>query len=322
VAFFSQPLIVMPRFSTPMPRLVCSKRLQSSSAATLPLKYFSAWFCPFAHRATLALEHHADAVPYEWEEALGWEQRAPSGNEEFSAADRQDWWYHWKSPGLLKANPSGMVPTLLDEQTGRAVTESCVAVEFIDELAAIRGGMAPSLLPADPYERARMRVAADQVNKAVCSSYYKVLVRTGEEDRRAGFAALLDGLRGFSGDLRDEPATGAFWGGRSSLGLVDCVLLPYAYRLYVLEHYRGTEFALPTEGEGGLWQKYQRWLQHATATASVARTLPDKARYLRHVAKYAEGKARSKVGNAVRRGVSAHEYDHTVDGDRAEPSKS
>ena len=40
-----------------------------------PLTYYSAWFCPFAHRATLALEHHADVVPYAWEEALGWEQR-------------------------------------------------------------------------------------------------------------------------------------------------------------------------------------------------------------------------------------------------------
>ena len=42
---------------------------------TKPLTYYSAWFCPFAHRATLALEHHADVVPYAWEEALGWEQR-------------------------------------------------------------------------------------------------------------------------------------------------------------------------------------------------------------------------------------------------------
>jgi hypothetical protein len=41
-------------------------------ATTVPkLTYFSAWFCPFAHRATLALEHHAGAVPYEWEEVRG-----------------------------------------------------------------------------------------------------------------------------------------------------------------------------------------------------------------------------------------------------------
>ena len=28
------------------------------------LRYLSAWFCPFAHRATLALEHHADRWAY------------------------------------------------------------------------------------------------------------------------------------------------------------------------------------------------------------------------------------------------------------------
>lgn len=33
-------------------------------------RYLSAWFCPFAHRATLALEHHKSRVEYEWVEAL------------------------------------------------------------------------------------------------------------------------------------------------------------------------------------------------------------------------------------------------------------
>jgi glutathione S-transferase len=37
---------------------------------------------------------------------------------------------------------------------------------------------------------------------------------------------------------------------------------------------------------------------------SVQRTLPDKERYLEHIGKYADGSARSKVANAVRRGVA------------------
>ncbi len=49
---------------------------------------------------------------------------------------------------------------------------------------------------------------------------------------------------------------------------------------------------------------------------AVARTLPDKDRYVAHVAKYAHGKARSKVGNAVRRGAAAHDDDDDVDGDK------
>jgi glutathione S-transferase len=98
---------------------------------------------------------------------------------------------------------------------------------------------------------------------------------------------------------------GPLWNG-ATLGLPDCVLLPYAYRLYVLEHYRGADFRVPQEGAGGLWEKYTEWLETACALDCVAHTLPNKERYLAHVAKYAEGKARSKVGNAVRRGVAAH----------------
>lgn len=41
----------------------------ASKTALLPkFRYLSAWFCPFAHRTTLALEHHADRVDYEWVE--------------------------------------------------------------------------------------------------------------------------------------------------------------------------------------------------------------------------------------------------------------
>ena len=66
-------------------------------------------------------------------------------------------------------------------------------------------------------------------------------------------------------------------------------------RLYVLEHYRGDNFSVPLSCGDGVWEKYAAWLARATSVESVARTLPDKERYLAHVAKYAEGKARSKV---------------------------
>ena len=56
----------------------------------------------------------------------------------------------------------------------------------------------------------------------------------------------------------------------------------------------------------------------ALALGAMANATPesatDRERYLRHVNKYASGKARSKVGNAVRRGVAAHEYKDDVDG--------
>ena len=38
-----------------------------------------------------------------------------------------------------------------------------------------------------------------------------------------------------------------------------------AYRLYVLEHYRGSDFAVPRSGENGLWEQYHAWLDRATS---------------------------------------------------------
>ena len=306
------------RESVRMLRRLGTRRLTSAADAPVPLTYFSAWFCPFAHRATLALEHHSGAVPYKWQESLGWEAgKAPTGRENFEAGERADWYYHWKSPELLAANPLGMVPTLLDPSSGNVVVESQVAIEFIDELAAANGSSASPLLPPDLYERARARVAADRVNKTVCSAYYRVLVRTDHGERLQAFSDLLEGLRDFTRGLR-----GHYYSGDDGLGLVDCVLLPYAYRLYVLAHYRGPEFEVPGSGEDGLWDAYQGWLSRCLALPHVARTLPDKQRYLEHVKKYAEGKARSKVGNAVRSGRAAHEYDDVIDGEEAPPGSA
>ena len=78
------------------------------------LYYMSAWFCPFAHRATLALEHHADHVTWEWIEALGWEKRRAT--DDALQTDHENW-YHFKAPELMKHNPLGMVPTLVSEAT-------------------------------------------------------------------------------------------------------------------------------------------------------------------------------------------------------------
>ena len=233
------------------------------------------------HRATIALEHHRDAVPYTWVEALGWEQKPATGQENHAASDRADWWYHYKHPDLLAANPLGMVPTLVDGGRGAkgVVTESAVCIEFIDEMASANGGSAPPLLPSCPFERAHARLAADGVNKQVCSAYYQVLVRTEDAERRAGFAKLVDGLRNFTAGMQGDYYCG------DTLSLVDCMLLPYAYRLYVLEHYRGADFAVPRSGEDGLWGKYHAWLDRATSLEYVRPTLPDQARYLKHVEK-------------------------------------
>jgi glutathione S-transferase len=102
---------------------------------------------------------------------------------------------------------------------------------------------------------------------------------------------------------------GAFYGGER-LSLVDVALLPWANRFYVFERYRGAAFAIPTDGALGA---YHAWLERCNKLEAVSRTTPDKDQYLEHIKKYATNTARSKVANAVRRGVAAHEYDDAKD---------
>jgi glutathione S-transferase len=94
------------------------------------------------------------------------------------------------------------------------------------------------------------------------------------------------------------------------LSNVDLTLLPWAFRYYVLEHYRGPDFQIPYTSN---LEKYHEWFDYVMSLDSVKRTLPEKDRYLEHIKKYADGSARSKVANAVRRGVAAHEFDDEKD---------
>ena len=54
-------------------------------------------------------------------------------------------------PEYLKLNPNGVVPTLVDD--GAPVIESTVICEYLDDKYPD-----PPLRPADPLERARMRI--------------------------------------------------------------------------------------------------------------------------------------------------------------------
>ena len=135
-----------------------------------------------------------------------------------------------------------------------------------------------------------------------------VLVRKEEETRKEHFDNLVAGLTAFSNEL--ERTSGPTFLPEGQLSNVDLALIPWAFRYYVLEHYRGPNFAIP---ENDNLKSYHRWFDHVMDLPSVKRTLPDKDRYLEHIAIYADGSARSKVANAVRRGAAAHELDDDRD---------
>ena len=286
----------------------------SKDAKSMPkLTYYSAWFCPFAHRATLALSRHLSFVQYEWIESLGWEKRAKTKEE---IRTKHENWYHYKSPDLLRANPLGMVPTIKDEK-GNVITESIVCIQYIDEI--VNGGNEP-ILASTPHERAHERVMADFVAKTVCSKYYSVLVRQDEEEQMEAFREIEKAIEKFAthlvddidNDDADDDRKGPFFNGRLTPGLVDLTLFPWAWRLPVFETHRDQRFKIdPSKSPG--FMKYTRWLRAMCSRDDVLRTLPNWEEYLQHITRYADGSARSKVANAVRDGRGAHEYDDERD---------
>ena len=281
----------------------------ASVKAAPKLRYLSAWFCPYAHRATIALEHHAGRVDYEWVEALGWEQRKDEKN---VTGTGKEWWYHWKADELKRSNPSGLVPTLIPvDNTGKhneekSVYESLITIDYVDAIANPTEEQ-DRLVPTDPYLAAKCRYWADKVNRECCSPYYGVLVRTEENERKENFDKLVTGLKAFSSEIEKNGDGRGFLGG-GRLTNADISLMPWAFRYYIFEHYRGYTIPMIPELEA-----YRTWFEYVFSLDSVKRTLPDKERYLEHIGKYADSSARSKVANAVRRGVAAHEIEDDKD---------
>ena len=215
---------------------------------------------------------------------------------------------------LVRVNPSALVPTLIpidpksnEPDESRPVYESLVAMDFVDAISGATG--MDRLVPEDPFEMARMRVWADKLNKECCSPYYGILVRKEDHERREHFDKLLSGLKSFSREL--EKTSGPLLLADGQLSSADLALVPWACRYYIFEHYRGADYVIP-ENDPEL-AAYHKWYNHVMTLPSVARTLPDKDRYLEHIGKYADSSARSKVANAVRRGVAAHDLDDEKD---------
>ena len=319
-------------------------------------RYLSAWFCPYAHRATIALEFHKAHIDYEWVEALGWYQKETANDtkvEDTAAAtattttastqkevndDDKEWYYHWKADELKRVNPSALVPTLIpikvisiDPQEdivdeSKAVYESLVTIDYIDivanhyrtslEMNHTSTGSTTNhvtvhrLVPLhDPYEYARCRIWVDKVNRDCCSPYYDILVRQDPTERQVYFQKLLTGIQSFINELKKT--SGPTFLSDGQVCNVDIALFPWAYRFYVLQHYCGPEFVIPPNDP--IYEPYHAWYQHMLQLDYVQRTLPNTDQYLDHIQKYANGTARSKVANAVRRGVAAHELDDVQD---------
>lgn len=130
------------------------------------------------------------------------------------------------APDYLALNPQGLVPALqLDD--GRVLTQSLAICEYLDETFA-----QPPLLPADAFERARVRAFAQVI---ACDVHpvqnLKIIKRVrglGHDEEAANAWArttIEEGLDACEALLADQPQGGFCFGGQAP-SLADIVLVP------------------------------------------------------------------------------------------------
>ncbi|XP_037419225.1 glutathione S-transferase U8-like [Triticum dicoccoides] len=215
---------------------------QQPAQAPAPVRLITAFGSPFAHRVEVALT--LKGVPYE-----------------LLVEDLVK-----KSELLLAHNPVHQsVPVLLHGD--RAVCESLLIVEYVDESCHDDEGLLPRLLLADPYDRATARFWADFIANKCLKPLWQAMWTDGAEQARLtretkeGLAILdaqLDGKRFFGGD---------------ALGFVDLAACTLAHWLGVLEDVAGVR--LMNDGvPDAEYPALRRWAMEYTQGGVLARLWP------------------------------------------------
>ena len=221
------------------------------------MKFYSAWYCPFAQRVWFALL--LKAIDFEYIEV--------------DPYHKSDWW-------LKVSRNSAKVPVIVtpnkSKQGELTVIESTRIVEYLDELIT----EIQPLQPQGPNERAEQRYWLDHIDKAIIPYFYRFLqAKDGEGYRDQSKQQMLAGLESITQAMGQS---GPFFYG-NQISMIDIQLAPFAYRIDVLlGHYR--EFILPRHG--GNWVRYQRWYQSILEEPAFKQTSTANEDYTRRLIKF------------------------------------
>jgi glutathione S-transferase len=142
------------------------------------------------------------------------------------------------------------------EYKGQALRESLVISEFIEEAFPDHK---PNVLPADAFERARVRLAIDHISKKIIPAFFRTLQAQDNEGREAGLRDFYDALRAHTKDVK-----GPFFIGEQ-FTLADITLAPFIVRDYILEKHRGYK-------RSGVSAEFEEYAKRLVSRDSVKRT--------------------------------------------------
>jgi glutathione S-transferase len=249
-----------------------------------PIRFYSAWFCPFAHRAWLALE--AKQLDYQWVECELYS--GGSGTKKALTLEEKA----ERTPGFVECCPRGLVPGV--EHDGVRVCESLPLIEYLDEAYPDSGCR---LMPASPADRAIVRMWIGYASEKVVPCYYRMLMAPDDAGRDKAKEELLSGLRYVSERAFKSPE-GPFLMG-TTFGAFECALFPHWLRFgSVLRHYRG--FEVPAGDDA--FAQIVAWGEACAAHHAAAATIVDHQRIIESNTGYADNTATSTAAVNTRAG--------------------
>ncbi|KAK3996397.1 NAD-dependent protein deacetylase hst2-1 [Cladorrhinum sp. PSN332] len=267
--------------------------LAEAHSAPHPLKLYGGWFCPFVQRAWIVLVEKN--IPHQYIEINP---------------------YH-KSAEFLALNPRGLIPTLQVPGREKALYESMVVCEFLDE--EFSNDEKLSLLPGgegdnngnSAYERARCRLWINHVSTRIVPAWYGVMQAQGQSGSGER-EKLREGVKAFAREMLDGSNDGPWFLGER-FSLVDVSLAPWAKRLWLIDYYKEGGSGIPKKGEEGrrrggdeeeekVWERWDQWLEAVVKRDSVVRTWSEDEKYVGVYRRYAENTTQSEVAKATRQG--------------------
>ena len=221
------------------------------------MKFYNAWYCPFAQRAWMALVHKG--IDFEYIEV-----------DPYASSE---WWVEVSRgaelvPVLVQRNSNGIGET--------TIVESIRILEYLEDYLPDTS----PIFASDPLERAEQKYWMDHIGNKITPYLYRFLKASeAGEHRDESSESLLEGLTTLVQAM--NPVGPCFSG--AHLAAVDIALVPFAYRIDVLlGTYR--DFKLPQEGE--IWQRYQRWYQAMLANPVFRTTAFDQGEYEQRLIKH------------------------------------
>lgn len=206
------------------------------------LSLYSAWYCPFAQRTWIALEHIERPYTYI----------------EIDPYNKTKIWME-VSRGL------GQVPVIAAKHSQKTVInipDSTRTLEYLEDIE--KSG---ALFSLEPDHRAEQLYWIDFQGRKIIPHFYQFLRSTQNSDSEVeAKEKLILGLSTFTQAMSDE---GGFFNG-SRPSAVDFSLAPFALRIeLLLSHYK--DFTLPTDGI--VWARYQRWWVKMQTNTAFSKTM-------------------------------------------------